>query len=340
MVETPHNVRGLALVAVAFDDRKDTLIQSAVSLAKRCGLALKLIHAVEPPMYDSLAVETPTVVSIPTALIEDTARQLRERRMEMSALVERLRKAHIDVTGEVIEGDAVRMIISSAVNARANLIITACHPPESRFLPVGFNTALSLMHEAPLPVLVVGRRPMDWEKATQRLLIADDLQTSTREATLKGFELASLFPKSNVRHVHVHGDFREALTDTWRDLKEKIPGLKEKNTTPESVWREEYEARLQALKRQSMPFRLQAEKAGVFIEPDIRTGKVSEELHAVIQEFDPDLCIFGRHRVVRTKPFLIGRMPLRTMLEEERAVLIVPPKEDLYAALPFPAAAR
>jgi nucleotide-binding universal stress UspA family protein len=325
-------------VAVAFDDRKDTLIQTAVSLAKRCGLALKLIHGVEPPTYDSLAVETPTVVSIPTALVEDMARQLRERRMEMTALVERLRKSHIDITGEVIEGDAVRTVISAAVNARANLIITACHPPGNRFLPVGFSTALSLMHEAPLPVLVVGRRPTDWEKASLRFLIADDLQTSTREATLKGFEMAALFPKSHIRHVHVHGDFREALTDTWRDIKDKIPGLKTENVTPETIWRDEYEARLHALTRQSLPFRRLAEKADVFIEPDIRTGKVQEEIHNVIQEFDPDLCVFGRHRLVRTKPFLIGRMPLRTMIEEERAILVVPPKEDLYAALPFPAA--
>lgn len=338
MVETPHTAKGLAVVAVAFDDRKDTLVQSAISLAKRFGLALRLIHAVEPPIYDSLAVETPTVVSIPTVLIEDVARQLKERRMEMAALVERLRKSHVDVTGDVMEGDAVRMIISAAVNARANLIITACHTAGNRFLPVGFSTALSLMHEAPLPVLVVGRRPMDWEKTSQKILVADDLQTSTKEAVLKGFELAAFFPNSHVRHVHIHGDFREALTDTWRDLKDKIPGMKEKNITPESIWRDEYEARLEALKRQSTPFRRRAEKADVFIEPDIRTGKVQDQIHTVIQEFDPDLCVFGRHRLVRTKPFLIGRMPLRTMLEEERAVLIVPPKEDLYAALPFPAA--
>ena len=338
MREATKEPKGLAAVAIAFDDRKETLIKSALSLARRFDVALKFIHVVEPPMYDAMAVETPTMVSIPAAVIEDVARQVKERRMEMTALLERLRKTHLDVSGEVIEGDAVRSIIGAALQARANMIVVACHPDGHRFVPQGFSVALSLMHEAPLPVLVVGAVPIDFEQEGLKIMVADDLQPSTREAVRKAYELAALAAKAHLRHVHVHGDIREALKDTWRDLKDKIPGMKDLTATPESIWREEYEARVLALRRQSMPYRLQAEKANVSIESDIRTGAVQHELQAVINEFDPHISVFGRHRFLRTKPFRIGRVPLRTMLEHQRAVLLVPPREDLYAALPFPAA--
>jgi nucleotide-binding universal stress UspA family protein len=340
MKPSSRDPKGLAVVALAFDDRKEALIQTAISLAHRFDVSLKLVHVVEPPMYDTMAVEAPTVISIPAAVLEDVARQIKDRKMEMNALVERIKKNHIDVSGEVLEGDAIRTIIGSAVNARANMILTACHPESNRFLPQGLSTALSLMHEAPLPVLVMGASPLNFEQEGLRIMIADDLQASTREAVRKSYELASLAPKSHIRHVHIHGDFRETLKETWRDLREKVPGLKELTVTPDSIWREEYEARLLALRRQSMPFRLQAEKAKVLIEPDIRTGSVRTELHNVTAEFDPHLCVFGRHRLLRTRPFLIGRVPLHIMIEERRCVLLVPPREDLYAALPFPAAAE
>lgn len=340
MMESAREKRGVAVVAVAFDDRKETLLQSAVSLARRFDVTLRLVNVVEPPIYDAMAVEAPTVVSIPAAVLEDVARQVRDRKMEMAALVERLRKLNLDISGDVIEGDTVRSILSLAINARANLILTASHPDENRFFPRGFSTALSLMHEASLPVLVIGASPLDCQKEGLRILIADDLQPSTQEAVRKGYEFASLTPKAHIRHVHVHGDFRETLKDSWHDLREKIPGLKEMGATPDSIWRDEYEARLLALKRQSLPFRLLAEKAHVMIESDVRTGDVQREIHAVTEEFNPELVIFGRHRFFRTKPFLIGRMPFQTMIQERRAVLMVPPREDLYAALPFPAAAK
>lgn len=338
MTESPSHNKGLAVVALAFDDRKEVLVQSAISLARRFGMSLKLIHGVEPPVYDTMVVETPTIVSIPTPILEETARQIKERRMEMTALVERLKKLRIDVSADVIEGDAVRSIISCATNLRANLILTACHPEKGRFLPQGLSTALSLMHEAPLPVLVVGDSPIDFEAEHFRILVADDLQQSTQEAVRKCYELASHMPGSHVRHVHIHGDFREMLKETWQDLREKIPGLKEVAPTPETVWREDYEARLLALRRQSMPFRLSAEKNKVFIEPDVRTGSVQKEIENVVTEFKPQLAVFGRHRLLKTKPFLIGRVPLRTMVEFKNSILLVPPRDDLYSTLPFPAA--
>lgn len=51
---------------------------------------------------------------------------------------------------------------------------------------------------------------------------------------------------------------------------------------------------------------------------------------------DPDIVVFGRHRMLKAKPYLIGRMGFRAMLEARRPVLMVPPQEQLYAALPFP----
>jgi hypothetical protein len=68
----------------------------------------------------------------------------------------------------------------------------------------------------------------------------------------------------------------------------------------------------------------------------MRTGKVADELHEAAQEFAPDLIVFGRHRLLRARPFLIGRMPFRTMVHERRAVLLVPSASELAFWGPFP----
>jgi nucleotide-binding universal stress UspA family protein len=195
----------------------------------------------------------------------------------------------------------------------------------------GVSTAISLMHAASVPVLAVGAsRPVDFRKPCFRILVADDLEPATAAAVDAAFALASTIgADARVRQMHVHGDLREILEDSaatsWAELKDAVRG----DETPamravETEMARRYDERAARLAQRGEPWRDRAAQIGVKIACDVRTGRVAEELHEAVTEFEPDLLVFGRHKALRARPFLIGRMPFRGMLHEQRAVLMVP----------------
>jgi hypothetical protein len=77
--------------------------------------------------------------------------------------------------------------------------------------------------------------------------------------------------------------------------------------------------------------------AGAVVEPSIKSGPVFDGLRDEIDDADPVVVVFGRHRTFKAKPYLIGRVGFRTMLETGRPVLVVPPRVHDVPE-PFPVA--
>jgi nucleotide-binding universal stress UspA family protein len=203
-----------------------------------------------------------------------------------------------------------------------------------------FSTTLTLMHEAPLPVLAVpNNHALDFAKAPFRMLIADDLLESTQEAARKAYEFAASLSSCHLRHVHVHGDLAERVRHLWQNLVGRAASaLGEDITSEEEAVAAEFKARKERLTRQGYPFTSEPARRGVSVEIDMRSGAVESELSAAIKDSDADVVIFGRHRLLHTRPLLIGRMPFHAMLRANCGVLMVPPRAELYAAIPFPGA--
>lgn len=331
--------RGVLVAALGFDRQTDTVVRTAVALGKRFDLDVHLVNVTETMLYEPMIGDLPGYYTIPGLVAEREQEIVAERSKDLAKIQDQIQN-QANCSFRAIVGDTVRSLISEAEAKRANLLLTACNPSEYRLLYRGFSTALGLMHEAPLPVLTVSdETPLDLDKEGVRILVADDLRESTGEAVRKAYELAAQLGGASVRQVHVHGDFRELIRDYWQDFKERTPGLRSgESKTLESLWNDEYELRKDRLSKHGMPFRALAERAGAKVDLDVRTGSVHEQLHASIQEFSPDLLVFGRHRILRAKPFLVGRMTAKAMLEERRPVLSVPAEADLYAKLPFPGA--
>lgn len=329
--------RGVLVAAVAFDEQTEHLTRTVVSLAERFDMEARFVNVLDAMSADPWLMEMPTHYMALPLYRETQDKMILERRKLLSELVAttRLRaRAH----GEVVSGDPAEAVIAYARLHRANLIVTACSSTSYRMIPKGFSTALSLMADAPLPVLVTSReRPLDFRGASLSLLFCDDLQPSTNEAALRTFELAWRLGRARVRQVHVHGDFREMVKDSWADLAARNPALVREHDSPESFLSREYEERMSALKARGLPYRQRAEAGGATVEIDVRTGSVHDEIHEATEAADPDLLVFGRHKFFRSRPFLVGRMSFRAMLHEQRSVLIVPPSEALYTNLPFPA---
>ncbi len=331
--------RGTFVAALAFDRQSDAVVRTAVALGKRFGLDVHLVNVTESMLYEPMIGDLPGYYTIP-GLVAERDQEIVEQRSKDLAKVQDQIQGEVNCTTRAICGDTVRSLIAEAEAKRANFLLTACNPKEYRLLYRGFSTALGLMHEAPLPVLTISdETPLILDKAATRILIADDLRESTGEAVRKAYELAAQLGGAKVRQVHVHGDFRELIRDYWEDLKERTPGLRSNGNHPiECLWGAVYALRKDRLAKQGLPFWALAETAGCRVELDVRTGSVPEQLHAAVQDFAPDLLVFGRHRLLRAKPFLVGRMTAKAMLEERKPVLSVPAESDLYAKLPFPGA--
>lgn len=335
--ETIGAPRGLAIIAVAFDKETPALTESALSLARKTGVALRFVHVLENAIPEGLLVDAPLYNIAPVLLRESQAQIRQEKDKAMQEL-----KATIpqDVTSSfaLLEGEAVPAIIQDATAHGANLVMTACNPDQyGALMPHSFSVALRLMAEAPLPVIVTNSaNPINFSSKHFSMLLADDLQPASEEAARKAFELAVNLPGSRVRHLHVHGDFRELLRHMWLDLKTRHPVLQKAGESPEDTLKREYEARVAALQNRGGHYRKAACDKGSCVEPDVRTGDVHEILDDEIADVDPNLIVFGRHRTLKAKPFLIGRISLRAMLHAKRPIVVVPPHDELYAPMPFP----
>lgn len=333
--EVPKKPEGRLAVAVGFDEQTGALMKSAISFARKFNYSLLLIHVIEGPDFDPLAVDLPGYYTIPPVMRESESQLRAERQEQMRKLLDSLDPA-IAAEGRVHYGDGPRVVIEDAKNSQCNAIMTACNLESYHLMPAGFSMALTLMNDAPMPVLVVSNDAVvDFSKQDFRILLTDDLQESNKETARRAYEFATALSNGHLRHLHVHGDFRELMRDAMLDIVDRSP-LAGNGERPESIWLKEYNARLDQMKAQGEPFTVAAEEKGVVIERDVRTGKVADEVHAAIEDFDPDLIFYGRHRFWRTKPFFIGRMPFRSMLEEKKAVCMVPNQDEMYAALSLP----
>lgn len=329
--------KGLAVVCVGFDAETPSLKAAAFSLARRTGVALRFVHVIEANAGASYVLDTP-LYGVSAILIQEAMDELRkEREKSMRELLADI-PPEVEVESALLTGDAPGSIIYDAEAHGASLIMTACSLDHySKFIPKGFSVALRLMAEAPLPVLVSSRAyKLDFLKPRMNLLVADDLQPSTEEAVRKTFELANHLTPCRIRQVHVHGDIRDMLHSTWLDMKKKHPALQKAGESPEDVLKAEFEGRVAALQNRGGHYRSLAIARGITAEVDVCVGKVADNLNIAIEDVDPDLVVFGRHRALKAKPYLIGRMGYRTMLEAKRPVLVIPPHEQLYAPLPFP----
>jgi len=327
-----RKAKGAAVVAVGFDDQTEALMATAFSLARRFGVELRVVHVVAPlEGLGAFDYSASLYVSPLTATWDDEGAktQAGEKMQQLLAEVPNDVKA----TGAVLSGPPTPCIAAEAIARRASVILTACNPDGYSALSQGFSTSIGLMHEAQLPVLTISRyAPLDFAKRGFHILLGDDLQEASHEAVLKAYELATRMGRETcLHHIHVHSLVR-ALIGNGVTLRPDAT-----NATIEDQLDRENEVRTAKLKTRADTWLNRAKEAGVNITVDVRVGHVQTEIGAAASDFVPDLYVFGRHRLFRARPFLIGRMPFRTMLAERRAVLLVPPAQELYARLPFPA---
>lgn len=310
-----HISKGTIVAAVALDEHTDAVVAAAAALARRLDKALHIVHVVEEEPIQPWAFEVPAYFYyLPLSDgLEERARGARERLVKIVEASRMQGRAR----GEILVGEPAEALITYCKLHRASLLVTsraAAYGGTSGFM----STTLALMAHAPLPVLVIEPgHPPDFERPGLSIMIADDLEAGSEEAVRRAFDLAMRLPANRVRLVHAHGNHQAPL-----------PG-------EESFRERDHDARRLKLTARGQPFRGLL-PASVPVEIDIREGAVGVELAAAVADFQPDILVFGRHKALKIRPFLIGKVPFRQMLKSSCAVLVVPPPKELYTAIAAP----
>lgn len=298
-------------VAIGFDERLESVLTVADRLARMTGCDLRLIHVCDPwtKSYLAMAVEAgpPDLVQ---ALKQESFRIASRRVASLARTFGR------PVEVEVVEGDIVKCL---AVDAEANgvgLLVVGASKGGVASTSMGFSTAVSLISESTVPVLVVNEDShLKPPKDGMAIVVADDFSEIALEGLALGFALAQTVRGTTLVHAHV---------ETYNDLqifkRGRMPPHK---VTPSQLSEMLQQAEAKLLERcGDRAGRLEAD--GGHYQMEVVAGSVPDELERTAVACRADLTIFGQHRVFHRQAMQVGQVPFKAMLSQNRPVIVVP----------------
>jgi len=311
-------------VAVAADANAPQLVEAAAGFCRRTGMKMRLVQVAEYWVGRSwpreMTLEGPLGEAI--GVVEDESVRLAQSHLRR--LAEGVGRG-IEVETNVLTGYPGECIIADAIASQSSFIITGASKGNHRFVPRGLSTALTLMSDSPVPVMVIqaGTTPR-FDGDGFRMMVADDLTDHSEKAVVAAFDLASALGNVRLHHLHINGLTEQNLTAALEAAAAAshsgtIRGVSASEVFRLAVRTIEGKMGARAPGRRSV---LEAHR-GIY-SSEVRSGDVVDELHAAAGAFHADLLVFGRHRAFRRKPFVIGQVPFYAMLSPERPVVVVP----------------
>jgi nucleotide-binding universal stress UspA family protein len=324
MPKTYKGPSSLVLASVKPGGSMNPSLRAAVQLCKRTGMRLRLVSAIEASqvknlryapkeMFDFTAISRSESAEL-KAQVEDDLRSIAnnlelEQRVEISVVI----------------GKPAQVILSDAVVNGATMIVTGAAAASHRFVPKGLSTALMLMADSPIPVLVVKNNcEVNLSRKGLKLFVADDLSESCERAVLVGFDLATALGQTDLYHVYANAMTFEDFIRNLKKLREinKVDSKADFGST--ELWEETTRILYEKLKLRAPGRNQFLETAGGHYWPEIRDGDIETSLEKSIDTAAPDILVFGRLQSFHRRPFTIGQVPFHFMLSTDRALLIVP----------------
>jgi len=316
--------REFITVAVAFDSHTLALTELASNLCIATGKKLCLLHVVEPwadHPHSKVFGEIDNLWNV-TQAVETNSRELAMSKLGEVALAV---PPDISVKKVVVAGKSVDMICKEVESIGTCLLLVGGRHSSMRFLPKGLSTALSLMVSSPVPLLVVDTAK-DFKKDTSgiKFLLGDDLSEHSETAVEFTFDLAAALRGSEIYHLHVNGLSFGSLEAGLNTAAATSHTPLNSSASIDDVYIALLNAIDKNMNERTFDQRDYFEAAGGTYISQVATGNVSEEIQRVAERVKPDLTVFGRHHTLHTKPFFIGRVPFRSMLNKSGPILIVP----------------
>lgn len=313
----------LHLIGTALGGESDSLLLFMKDFERNHKTKSRLVHVVDDWNVPPTAVY-PGEYLFPKVAI---ALQLEARDAALKRLEEIGKTFESDSVNAVVAGNAAQALISDAATSGAKLIVCGTKAISHRFLPKGFSTALSLMADSPIPVMIVPEDCRSFKDEEPVIMLADDLTDSCWGALHTALELCLSLKKPKLVHVHMFDSRREELKQFSKKLMEKL----DLDTVPLDgdfsfqKLADEFEERV----KEKMNHRLGTakgliESAGGTYEVRTYFGDVQKNFTRATLDYKPDLVVFGRHETVHRRPFSIGKMPFYAMLDLHKPLIIAP----------------
>ena len=316
--------REFITVAVAFDSHTMALTELASNLCIATGKKLCLLHVVEPwadHPHSKVFGEVDNLWNV-TQAVETNARELALSRLGEVALAV---PPEIAVKKIVVAGKSVDMICKEVESIGSCLLLVGGRHSTMKFLPKGLSTALSLMVASPVPLLVIDTaKDFKFDANGMRFLLSDDLSEHSETAVEFTFDLAAALRGSEIHHVHVNGLSFESLEAGLNTAAATSHTPLNSSASIDDVYNALLNSIDKKMNARTLDQKDYLEAAGGVYASQVTTGNVSEEIQKVAERIKPDITVFGRHHTLHTKPFFIGRVPFRSMLNQSGPILIVP----------------
>jgi nucleotide-binding universal stress UspA family protein len=295
--------------ALAFDQALEPVVAHAVQVAQRFGAPLRLVHVLDPwtRSYLAPAVEVASD-DLVEAIRDDAVRQATQR---LDGVRRRLPKI-LEVETSVLSGDLAGALAEDArvgASHGLNLLVIGSDAgvPGSQ-QRLGQSTAVSLLSEVDVPVMIVGAhlpRPAD-EPWT--VLVADDFFETSDVAHDWGFALAEARAGGGVVHVHV----------------ETFPKPGKGSALSAEAIRSAAAMTERRLVERAGERAVRLERANGWYTAVATHGAVPDELERTARAWRTNVAVYGRHKVFHRRAMQAGHVPYKAMLSQGMPVIVVP----------------
>ncbi len=315
------NPNGKILVPVNLDETAAVNMKAAAQIAKRTGLKLEIVHVNEYWVGRTWPAEMMfggPVTGMISSVEDDT---MSEAKASLNLLAKKALPG-MDVPCTVFLGYPAESIRAHAVAIGAELIILGGTADDYRFIPKGLSTLLSLMADAPCPVLVLPKdKVTNWESQSLKAIFADDLQPQTESAAIVAYDWAAALGNTQLTLAHSNQMSKDSL-------KTAMTAAAAASHAPtgaldvDVIWNAAMRSMNEKLMARAASQRKFLESRGGGAKSIVLQGPPVESILNLANETKTDVLIFGRHRTWRRKPFAIGQLPFHSMLRSHKPVLI------------------
>ncbi len=322
------------VVGLDLSDEESKLVESAVSLARRTGSRLVLVHAIQP--FRTYSTSSDDMI-LPYETFEHDLylADYNEAEQKLHALRDRLPPElviDINVCREYPE-NALEQI---AEDVKASLIVCGMRGDKNDPWYGGMSTALSLMGSSKFPVMVLPLAAViDFMSPEHNILVADNLEEEGIYALKAAMGLCKSIAYKQFIHLHVKNTSYREINQTVDKI--KVAMIEGRIPSNPEFAAEDYLKSIKDELKTVMHERLEAADGdfhkGLHWSPRVRFGKPLEELHHLAKESRSDILVFGKHHFLRPKGLVLGQIPYQAMLEKNVASIIVPGRET--ATVPY-----
>lgn len=306
------------IVATKFDEAFANLKKDAEAIAGRTGMSLKFVHAIESASGSTsnrALANIPKIQNIFEAVEESRQLKAEQRLKELIG--------SDDAGISVLSGDTVGAIIAESVVSRAALIMVSANSDTYKFVPKGFSTALRLMAYSDIPVLVSPRSGVyNLKKDRIKMLIADDLSDECQDVVISAFDVARALGRTDVLHLHTCTLADDQIKGWIDDLSPENRDIRGTADISLAI-RKNQESALTSRAPERIPL---LEARGCTYRNEVVSGDALDQITRAADKYEADIIVFGRHKTIHKKTFSIGKVPFYAMLQQNRLIMIVPPR--------------